>query len=192
MSGMIVNSRHVAVVILGSVLGILLLTAGTVRAQDGGIVVGRVTFVGDPPPPGEPIEVTTNVEVCGETSQPEDLVVGPDKGLQYAVVRILGAPGSVSVPPEPPALAQTGCRFSPHVVVVGVGQPLALLCYLLRGVFRWKLTIRFNNLRLPMIESTAMISRTQNRTCGKVGGGAAVDRIRSSWRNVNASAVRTV
>ena len=27
---------------------------------------------------------------------------------------------------------------------------LTLLCHLLRGGFRWKLTIRFNNLRLPM------------------------------------------
>ena len=78
------------------------------------------------------------------------------------------------------------------LVLSGVGGGLALLCYLLSGGFRWKLTIRFNNLRLPMIYSTAMISRTQKRTCGKVGRGAAVDRIRSSWRNVNATAVRTV
>ena len=69
---------------------------------------------------------------------------------------------------------------------------LALLCYLLSGGFRWKLTIRFINLGLPMMYSTAMISRTHNRTWGNVGRGASSARLRSSWRNVNATAVSTV
>ena len=37
-----------------------------------------------------------------------------------------------------------------------------------------------------------MISRTQQRTVGSVGRAAAFERRRSTWRNVNAIAVRTV
>ncbi len=123
----IVASRSNAVVaVLGSVVGIILLTAGTVGAQTGG-VVGRVTFVGNPPPAAEATATVVNPEVCGETVQPVSLVVGPDRGVQYAVVRIVGAPGSLSVPAEAPALSQDDCRFSPHVVVVGTGQPLDVL-----------------------------------------------------------------
>ncbi len=126
MTRIIASRPNTVVVVLGSVLGIILLTAGTAGAQTGG-VVGKVTFVGDPPPPAEATANSRNPEACGETVQPVGLVVGPDKGLQYAVVQIVGAPGSLSAPAEAPTLNQEGCRFSPHVVVVGTGQPLDVL-----------------------------------------------------------------
>ena len=124
----ILDGRHVVVVMLASVLGIMLVTAGAAGAQDGGIVVGTVTFVGEPPPPGEPTRNTVNPEVCGEAIRPRSLVVvGLDNGLQHAVVRIVGARGSVSAPADAPTLGQKGCRFSPHVVVIGTGQRLDVL-----------------------------------------------------------------
>ncbi len=126
MTRIIASRPNTVVAVLGSVLGIIVLTVGTASAQTGG-VVGRVTFVGDPPPPAEATANFVNPEVCGETVQPVGLVVGPDRGVQYAVVQIVGASGSLSVPAEAPALSQDDCRFSPRVVVVGTSQPMDIL-----------------------------------------------------------------
>lgn len=56
----------------------------------------------------------------------DDLVVGPDGGVQWAFVRVTkGLEGKSFEPPTSPAvLDQKGCLYAPHVLGVQVGQPV--------------------------------------------------------------------
>ena len=87
-----------------------------ISATDGfaGTVNGVISGKG-----GEPakINVTKDHAVCGKTPLiKENLLVSGSGGLKNAVVEIVGAgeAGAKKV-----VLAQDGCRFTPHVVVVG-------------------------------------------------------------------------
>lgn len=92
----------------------------------GGTVTGTVKFKGTPPPAPSAVPVSTNNEACGAQHTPDPMVAA-DGGVQWAVVRILGAKGEFPATAEPPALDQHGCRFIPHVVTVPVGKPLKVL-----------------------------------------------------------------
>lgn len=107
-------------------LGLLL--AGVQLAWDGnaGTVSGKVLFKGTPPPP-RAIPVTTDSGACGKEQQAEDLVVGPDKGIKYAVVRLVGAKGVPSYAAKPIEIDQNGCKFNPHVMIVPKGGTLDIL-----------------------------------------------------------------
>jgi plastocyanin len=95
-------------------------------ASSGGTISGRVVFVGDAPAPKK-IKVTKDNEKCGAEVAAEDLVLGSDKGVQYAVVSVAGLKGAPPKPANPPAIDQRGCVFRPHVTIVGVGAPLDVL-----------------------------------------------------------------
>jgi plastocyanin len=100
--------------------------AALATAAHAGTVVGTVKYAGTAPAPKK-IEVTKDHEACAKDAKVvEDLLVGPNKGLQNVVVSVPGAPGA-----KPPAakavLDQKGCRFNPHVAVVGAGAPLEIL-----------------------------------------------------------------
>jgi len=91
-----------------------------------GVVAGVVKFVGDVPAP-TPVTVTGDNHVCGDESVPEDLVVGPGAGLQWAVVRVLGIEGEVPTDTVTMQMDQNGCRFIPHVAVAVAGQPFKVI-----------------------------------------------------------------
>jgi len=95
-------------------------------ASAGGTTSGRVVLVGEAPAPKK-IKVTKDNEKCGAEILSEDLVVGSDKGIQYAVVSVAGLKGAPSKPANPPAIDQKGCVFRPHVTIVGAGAPLDVL-----------------------------------------------------------------
>lgn len=95
-------------------------------ASAGGTISGRVVLVGDAPAPKK-IKVTKDNEKCGTEVLAEDLVVGADKGIQNAVVSVVGLKGAPPKPANPPAIDQKGCVFRPHVTIVGVGAPLDVL-----------------------------------------------------------------
>ena len=94
-------------------------------AGDAGSVSGTVKFKGNPPPPRK-VAISTDPSVCGTEQQSEDAVVGPDKGIKYAVVRLIGVKGAA---PEAKAVAleQKGCKFAPHVLVVPKGATFDIL-----------------------------------------------------------------
>jgi plastocyanin len=94
-----------------------------IAASGGGTISGRVVFVGDAPA-ARKIKVTKDGEKCGTEVSAEDLVIGADKGIQNAVVSVVGLKGAAPKPATPPAIDQKGCVFRPHVAIVGVGAPL--------------------------------------------------------------------
>jgi plastocyanin len=98
----------------------------THAADTAGSVSGKIVFKGTPPP-ARTIPISLDTNVCGNEAQAEDLVVGSDKGIRYAVVRLIGATGTVAESTEPTELNQKGCKFAPHILVVRQGATLDIL-----------------------------------------------------------------
>ena len=95
------------------------------------VVDGRVLFSGTAPPPEE-IRTGSDAACRHKQESPprrEDLVTGPEGGLQHAFVHVASGLGErVFAPPaEPVTLDQMGCVYRPHVVGVQVGQPLRVV-----------------------------------------------------------------
>lgn len=93
---------------------------------DVGSVSGKVTLKGAAPAVAK-VTVSTDTAVCGAEYQPDEVVVGADKGIKYAVVRLVGVKGTPVDPAKPVELQQKGCRFNPHVVVMPKGGTLDIL-----------------------------------------------------------------
>jgi len=102
------------------------LTATALAASSGGTISGRVVFVGDAPA-AKKITVTKDNEKCGAEVTGEDVVVGSDKGIQNAVVSVIGLKAAPAKPAVPPAIEQKGCVFRPHVVIAPVGVGVDIL-----------------------------------------------------------------
>jgi plastocyanin len=102
------------------------LTATALAASSGGTISGRVVFVGDAPA-AKKVKVTKDNEKCGAEITAEDLVVGSDKGIQYAVVSVVGLKGAPPKPANPPTINQKGCVFRPHVVIAPVGAGVDII-----------------------------------------------------------------
>lgn len=97
-----------------------------VAAASSGTITGRVVLTGDAPA-AKKIKVTKDNEKCGAEVTGEELVVGPDKGIENAVVSVAGLKGAPPKPSSPATVDQKGCVFRPHVTIVGVGAPLEIL-----------------------------------------------------------------
>lgn len=89
---------------------------------DGGTIAGKVTYQG--PVPMKKIIVTKDQATCGEMREEPEVVVGPDKGVQGAVVYLKavqkGKP--FEKPAKKPEIVNEKCMFVPHVQAVPVGQ----------------------------------------------------------------------
>ena len=108
------------------------LIAGSLAATDGvaggntGVVWGRVTVVGTPPPEKViPLDAT-----CGKLS-PDGLktrfyVIGPDGGLANVFVSVGQVPSRYTPPTNSVLLDQIGCQFEPYVIGVQTGQVIAI------------------------------------------------------------------
>ena len=116
----------VAIGLIG-LLALLIVGPGPqVGAQGGGTIVGEVKYQGAPPA-AETLKVTKDKEVCGKDKASPEFVVGPDKGIQWAVVSLADAKGSPPKPAKKPALDQKGCEFHPHVLLVPAGAEVDIL-----------------------------------------------------------------
>lgn len=100
--------------------------AGEATAQGGGSIVGEVRFAGTPPEP-KVLKVNKDNQACGNAKKSEELVVGPTKRIQWAVVTVAGAKGPVAKPAQKPVLDQKGCQFQPHVLLVPAGTEVDIL-----------------------------------------------------------------
>lgn len=89
-----------------------------------GTITGTVKTVGIPPQPKK-LTITRDNAVCGSEKISEELVVGQDNGVKWAVVSLLGA--KYERPSEKAVLDQKGCQFTPRVAVVPVGEELYIL-----------------------------------------------------------------
>lgn len=97
-----------------------------VNAQSGGSILGEVKYNGTPPAP-KVIKVNKDNKVCGNEKTSEDLVVGSNKGIKWAVVSVVGVKGSVPKPAQKPAVDQKGCHFQPHVLLTPVGAEIDIM-----------------------------------------------------------------
>ena len=125
------KTREVAAVVM--VAGLLVGVAARAQAydavevKDGGTISGTVKFAGAPPA-RKALEVTKDKEVCGkEKHLGWDLVVGSDKGIQNAVVRLVDINKGKKWASTKAELDQRGCIYTPHVVVMPAGGDLKIL-----------------------------------------------------------------
>lgn len=126
--GRLIQSLSLIVVTSVAVYTLLIVPSPTAAwaASPNGTISGRVVLVGDAPA-AQKIKVTKDNSKCGAEVTSEELVVGADKGIQNAVVSVVGLKGAPPKPPSPVTIDQKGCVFRPHVTIVGVGAPLDIL-----------------------------------------------------------------
>jgi len=97
------------------------------RGAMGGTITGRILFDGNIP---APIHYTPSkdTQVCGTGDHVSDeMVVGADKGIGYAVVSLKNVDGGRMNAQASVILDQQGCRFQPHVVLIPRGATLEIL-----------------------------------------------------------------
>jgi plastocyanin len=104
--------------------------AKRVDPSKAGNVTGRVLFEGTPPP-NEPIRMTSD-PVCTRENPGgvnADTVLVNDGGLENVFVYVKDGLGGYyfDVPTDPVTLDQKGCRYSPHLIGLRVGQPLEIV-----------------------------------------------------------------
>lgn len=98
-------------------------TSPPATTQQAGSLILQVVLEGDAPA-REALEVNKDAAVCGKTQKlSETLIVGPNKGIQNAVVYLTGVPEAqpLPVPEQHPVIDQTDCRYEPHVILVPAG-----------------------------------------------------------------------
>lgn len=95
--------------------------------KDGGTITGTITFAGTAPERKE-IQVTKDIEVCGQEKHLSlDLIVGPNHGIENAVVSLVDVKKGKKWISMKVILAQQGCVFRPHVLVVPAGGEVDIL-----------------------------------------------------------------
>jgi hypothetical protein len=97
-----------------------------VEVVDGSTVSGTVTYKGTVPPRAT-IAVTKDPEVCGRQKTAGNLLVGPQKGIQNAVVRLKDIPAGKALPkPTTVTVSQKGCEYAPRVVLFPAGSRIRI------------------------------------------------------------------
>jgi plastocyanin len=92
----------------------------------GGTISGTVKFQGQAPA-RKPIEVTKDKEVCGQHEiLTEDLIVGPNGGLENAVVSITNITKGKPFDKTEPVFDQKGCKYVPHVLLFPPGSTVKI------------------------------------------------------------------
>ncbi len=104
-----------------AVASIPVLAYEVVAVSGGGKIEGKVVFQGNVPT--KKIIPTKDKEVCGSPRDEPLILVGPDKGVQDAVVYLKEvAKGKAwGMPEKPPAIDNVKCRFEPTVQVIHAG-----------------------------------------------------------------------
>lgn len=101
-------------------------TTEVATARGTGTITGVVKFAGTPVPP-EKISVTKDKATCGQEKRSKALVVGPNRGVQYAVVSLTGIKTTPGTSAGNPQLDQKGCEFKPHVLIAPAGSTIDIL-----------------------------------------------------------------
>jgi plastocyanin len=120
-----IAATAVAGLFLGTAVQSLAYEGGEVK--DGGTITGTIKFAGTAPARKE-LQVTKDKEVCEKKKHLSwDLVVGPEKGIENVVVRLIDVNKGKSVTSTKATLDQTVCEYTPHVSVVPAGGTLDIL-----------------------------------------------------------------
>ena len=88
----------------------------------GGSITGKVVFNGTPGT--RKVIPTKDVAVCGRPYEETLIQVGPDKGVQNAVVYLVEVAQGKAWPaqPKPPEIDNAKCKFEPNIQVVRPGK----------------------------------------------------------------------
>jgi hypothetical protein len=104
--------------------------AANARPDGPGVVTGKVTFEGEPPPRTTVrMDADPNCKPSEAQALSESTIVGPDGGLQNVFIHVkegLSSDLIYETPTTPIVLDQEGCRYEPHVFGVFVGQPVEI------------------------------------------------------------------
>ena len=107
------------------VAGTLMLSRNVIAAGEGKIT-GTIKLDGTPPhqrPIDMSKEPSCQKQHEGHPVTTENVVVGPNGGLQNVVVYISeGLSGAAGTPSQTPNFDQKGCQYIPHVMALNVGQ----------------------------------------------------------------------
>ena len=90
-----------------------------VTVPDGGVLQGTVRF--GTPPRLEPITVSRNRDVCGDSKEPEELVLGSERGVRGSVI-LVGGVARGKPPVADVLLDSSKCLFVPHVSATTPGE----------------------------------------------------------------------
>jgi plastocyanin len=103
--------------------------AANARADGPGVVTGKVSFEGEPPPRAR-VRMEADPNCTPEEAQAlsQTTIVGPGGGLQNVFVYVKDGLGNriYETPTQPVVLDQEGCQYTPHVFGVFVGQPIEI------------------------------------------------------------------
>jgi plastocyanin len=124
-----INSVIVASAIAIAISGVSARAYEEGPVAQGGTIEGKVIF--NDAVPTQKIIPNKDVEVCGGPREEPLIEVGPDKGVQNAVVYLVGVAKGKAWPAEAqevktPELVNRKCRFEPHVQVIRAG-PLVVV-----------------------------------------------------------------
>jgi hypothetical protein len=120
-----VNAVHRGIKAVAIVAGALLATGAQgydeLAVSGGGAIRGKVSFTGTVPV--RKIIPTKDQDICGAPRDEPQILVGPDQGVQDAVVYLRGvAKGKPWGEPEKvPVLDNKACRFEPPIQVMRAG-----------------------------------------------------------------------
>ena len=94
----------------------------------GGVIKGKVVFVGATPAPRK-VEITVDQYVCGAEKVAEDLLLSPQKEIRNAVVWLENPPANAAWPArlEKVEIDQKACVYIPRIVVVPAGGTVDFL-----------------------------------------------------------------
>ena len=114
---------------LASGVVVLILVAWLdVEVVSGAAIRGAILNAG-PPPERKQIPINIDQYVCGKSKESEELVVGPNRGIRWAVVSLQSPPpGSrTEAPAKTFQMDQQQCVYTPRVLVVPVGGTVEFL-----------------------------------------------------------------
>ncbi len=97
----------------------------TIEVKDGGSIKGRVKVSGTIPK-DETVVVTKDTDHCGAKLPREKYVIGPEGGVQHAVVFIEGIGKGKAISKNEVLIDNKKCAFHPHVQVGTIGQTMVV------------------------------------------------------------------
>jgi hypothetical protein len=116
-----VSSFFLAAAIAAVVLPLRGMAYEAIQVTDGGTIKGKVVFQGTVPT--KKIIPTKDKETCGDIREEPEITVGPDKGVQDAVVYLkdIQKGKAMQKPAKTPEIVNKQCRFVPHVQALPIG-----------------------------------------------------------------------
>lgn len=101
----------------------------TMKVSNGGKITGVVKFEGEVPKMKE-LDINKDAAICGKEAKfDESVVVGEGRELKNTIVYLMDITkgNDFDAKAKKPEIDQKGCKFSPHVQIVPVGERLTML-----------------------------------------------------------------